>query len=59
MTELSASDAAYSLRESTSTYADNDIFFFPPGRTMVQVQVSRAARISFTYYVINTNQPDL
>ncbi len=33
--------------------------FFPPGRTMVQVHVSRAARMSFTYYVINTNQPDL
>ncbi len=33
--------------------------FFPPGRTMVQVQVSLAARMSFTYYVINTNQPDL
>ncbi len=33
--------------------------FFPPGRTMVQVQVSRAARKSFTYYVINTNQPGL
>ncbi len=33
--------------------------FFLPGRTMVQVQVSRAARMSFTYYVINTNQPDL
>ncbi len=29
--------------------------FFPPGRTMVQVQVSRAARMSFTYYIINTN----
>ncbi len=24
---------------------------------MVQVQVSRAAHMSFTYYVINTNQP--
>ncbi len=33
--------------------------FFSPGCTMVQVQVSRAARMSFTYYVINTNQPDL
>ncbi len=33
--------------------------FFPPGRIMVQVQVSRAARMSFTYYIINTNQPDL
>ncbi len=29
--------------------------FFPPGRTMIQVQVSRAARMSFTYYVIDTN----
>ncbi len=27
--------------------------------TMVQVQVWRAARMSFTYYVINTNQPDV
>ncbi len=33
--------------------------FIPPGRTMVQVQVSRAAHMSFTYYVINSNQPDL
>ncbi len=33
--------------------------FFPPGHTMVQVQVSRAARMSFTYYIINTNKPDL
>ncbi len=33
--------------------------FFPPGRIMVQVQVSRAARMLFTYYVINTNQSDL
>ncbi len=32
---------------------------FQRGRTMVQVQVSRAARMSFTYYVINTTQPDL
>ncbi len=31
---------------------------YPPGRTTVQVQVSRAARVSFTYYVINTNQQD-
>ncbi len=33
--------------------------FFHRGRSMVQVQVSRPARMSFTYYVINTNQPDL
>ncbi len=33
--------------------------FFPPGRSMIQVQVSLAAHMSFTYYVINTNQPDV
>ncbi len=40
-------------------YSSGSQPFFPPGRTMVQVQVSQAARMSFTYYVINTNQPDL
>ncbi len=35
-----------------------NLFFFT-GRTIVQVQVSRAARMSFKYYVINTNQLDL
>ncbi len=49
------------LNSLLQTYVPLEVVltFFPPGRTMVQVQVSRAAHISFTYYVINSNQPDL
>ncbi len=51
----------YTLKVATlvSVYSSGSQPFFPPGRTMVQVQVSPAARMSFTYYVIKTNQPDL
>ncbi len=47
------------LKKELLLYISGSQPFSPPGRTMVQVQVSRAARMSFTYYVINTNQPDL
>ncbi len=50
---------ALSIRGTDSLYSSGSQPFIPPGRTMVQVQVSRAAHMSFTYYVINTNQPDL
>ncbi len=45
------------LKKELLLYISGSQPFSPPGRTMVQVQVSRAARMSFTYYSsIQTNQ---